>query len=68
VITVALTSQEPRARFPLTLELASRGLPKRSWAEINQVRTLSVERLKLASASQAELGQVLQGLREILGG
>ncbi|MGN6719724.1 MAG: type II toxin-antitoxin system PemK/MazF family toxin, partial [Candidatus Binatia bacterium] len=29
VIAVALTSQPQRARFPLTLELHSRGLPKK---------------------------------------
>ena len=29
VIAVALTSQPPRAGFPLTLELTSKGLPKR---------------------------------------
>lgn len=32
VIAVVLTSQPPRAGFPLTLELGSKGLPKRSWA------------------------------------
>ena len=70
VIAVALTSQEPRAGFPLTLELSAKGLPKRSWVKISQIRTLSVERLgaKLARASSEELGQVLEGLREILGG
>ena len=70
VIAVALTSQEPRAGFPLTLELSAKGLPKRSWIKISQIRTLSVERLgaKLASASHEELGQVLEGLRGILGG
>jgi len=31
IIGVALTSQEPRAGFPLTLELSSRKLPKKSW-------------------------------------
>lgn len=69
VIAVALTSQEPRAGFPLTLELSARRLPKRSWVKISQIRTLSVERLgaKLASASPEELGHVLEGLREILG-
>ena len=30
VIAVALTSQPPRAGFPLTLEIGAKGLPKRS--------------------------------------
>jgi mRNA interferase MazF len=69
VIAVALTSQEPRAGFPLTLELSSAALPKRSWAKISQIRTLSTERLgaKLARATPEELDSVLQGLNEILG-
>ena len=36
VIAVALTSQEPRAGFPLTLELVSAKLPKRSWVKVSQ--------------------------------
>ena len=69
VIAVALTSQEPRAGFPLTLELTAKGLPKRSSVKISQIRTLSAERLgaKLASASREDLAQVLEGLHEILG-
>ena len=38
VIAVALTSQEPRAGFPLTLESNARGLPKRSWALTETVK------------------------------
>lgn len=70
VIAVALTSQEPRAGFPLTLESAAPGLPKRSWIKISQIRTLSTERLgkRLSRASDHELTRVLEGLTEILGG
>lgn len=69
VIAVALTSQEPRASFPLTLELGGAGLPKRSWAKISQIRTLSVQRLgsKLGEATAEEVAAVLEGLNEILG-
>src|SRR5437868_12441526 len=45
VIAVAITSQQPRAGFPLTHEITSARLPKRSWVKISQIRTLSVERL-----------------------
>ena len=70
VIAVALTSQSPRAGFPLTLELSSAGLPKRSWVKISQVRTLAVERIgkRLAVATPEELALVVEGLNEILGG
>ena len=69
VIAVAITSQSPRAGFPLTLELAAKGLPKRSWVKISQIRTLSVERIgrKLGRASPEELAQVIEGLNEIVG-
>ncbi len=69
VIAVALTSQEPRASFPLTLEIAGTGFPKRSWVKISQIRTLSVQRLgaKLGEATEQEVAAVLEGLNEILG-
>jgi mRNA interferase MazF len=69
VIAVAMTSQQPRAGFPLTLESQADGLTKRSWIKISQVRTLSVDRMgrRLARASEEELARVLDGLNEILG-
>ena len=69
VIAVALTSQEPRAGFPLTLELTETSLPKRSWVKISQIRTLSVERIgrRLGRASEEEIATVLEGLSEIIG-
>ena len=45
VIAVALTSQAQHASFPLTLELHAKGLPKKSWVKISQIRTLAVERI-----------------------
>lgn len=70
VIAVAITRQEPRAGFPLTLELDSRHLPKQSWVKISQVRTLSVNRLrgKLGRVSPEEIIQIVDGLNEIIGG
>jgi len=69
VIALAMTSQEPRAGFPLTLESRATGLPKRSWVKISQIRTLSVDRIgqRVARASEEELARVLDGLNEILG-
>ncbi len=69
VIAVALTSQEQKAGFPLTLELSATSLPKRSWVKISQIRTLSVKRLgkKLGKASLEELEMVVEGLNEIIG-
>jgi mRNA interferase MazF len=69
VIAVALTSQEPRAGYPLTLELTSAKLPKRSWVKVSQIRTLSTERIgrRLGRASEEQLAKVLDGLLEIVG-
>jgi mRNA interferase MazF len=69
VIAVALTSQEPRAGYPLTFELVAAKLPKRSWVKISQIRTLSTERIgkRLGRASEEELAKVLDGLLEIVG-
>lgn len=69
VIAVAVTSQEPRAGFPLTLEIESAQLPKRSWVKISQIRTLSVARLggRLGHLSPEEVEQVVAGLNEIVG-
>ncbi len=69
VIAVALTSQPQRAGFPLTLELQSKGLPKKSWVKISQIRTLAVERIgqRLGKVNPEELAQVIEGLNEIIG-
>ncbi len=70
VIAIAVTSQQPRAGFPLTLEITTAKLPKRSWAKISQVRTLSIERLgkKLGRVAAEELTLIVEGLNEIIAG
>jgi mRNA interferase MazF len=68
VIAVAITSQQQRAGFPLTLELRTTNLPKQSWIKISQIRTLSTERIGklLGRISDEELNQVIDGLNEII--
>src|SRR4030042_2755724 len=58
VIAVALTSQPQKAGFPLTLELSHPQLTKKSWVKINQISTLSIERMgqKIGRASVEKLG------------
>ncbi len=69
VIAVAITSQPQRAGFPLTLELTSVALPRRSWVKISQIRTLSTERIgeALGRAAPEEVSQVIEGMNEIIG-
>ena len=54
---------------PLTLEVKSAKLPKRSWIKMSQVRTLSVDRLtkRIGVLGLEELDQVIEGLNEIIG-
>ena len=69
VIAMVITSQSQRAGFPLTLELKTGNLPKRSWVKISQIRTLSLERIgtKIGKVSPDELIQIIEGLNEIIG-
>lgn len=69
VIAVAITGQPQRASFPLTLELKSKDLPKRSWIKISQIRTLAVDRIgrRIGAADPEEIQQVIEGLNEIIG-
>ncbi len=69
VIAVAITSQPQRAGFPLTLDVATAGLPKRSWVKISQIRALATERIgkRIASLTPEEVARVVDGLNEIIG-
>jgi mRNA interferase MazF len=69
VIAMAITSQPQRAGFPLTLEIQTEGLPKRSWLKISQLRTLAVERIgkRMARLAPEEIAHILEGLDEIIG-
>ena len=70
VIAIAITSQPQKAGFPLTLELSSTKLPKKSWVKISQIRTLSIKRLrkKIGKSVINELELVIKGLNEIIAG
>ncbi|MCX6048946.1 MAG: type II toxin-antitoxin system PemK/MazF family toxin [Chloroflexi bacterium] len=70
VITLAITSQSQAAGFPLTLELHSANLPKKSWVKISQIRILSTDRIgdRITNVSPEELNKIIEGLNEIVGG
>ena len=69
VVAVSITSQRPRASFPLTHELGVGALPDRTWVNISRIRTLASNRLgkRLGEASPEDLALVLEGLDEIMG-
>jgi mRNA interferase MazF len=68
VIAMAITSQPQKAGFPLTVELMSGGLPKRSLVKVGQIRTFPVQRLgkRIGRVSPEELLRVVEGLNEIV--
>ncbi len=68
VIAVAISSEPPRAGFPLTVILGSEELPKKSWVKVSQIRTLSTTRLgrRIGRISSEEIELVIQGLNEII--
>jgi mRNA interferase MazF len=68
VIALAITGQPPTAGFPLTSELMSGNLPRRSWVKISQIRTLSIRRLgrRIGRVSPEELLRIVEGLNEII--
>ncbi len=68
VIAMAITSQPQKAGFPLTVELVSGILPKRSWVKVGQIRTLSLERLgkRIGRVTPEELLHIVEGLSEIV--
>jgi len=68
VIAMAITSRPQRAGFPLTLELQSVPMPRKSWVKISQIRTLSTQRLekKIGRVSDDELDSLIDGLNEMI--
>jgi len=69
VIAVALTSQQQKAGFPLTLELTTTDLVKKAWVKISQIRPLSTKRIgsRIGRVSLEEVEMVIEGLNEIIG-
>ncbi len=70
-IVVPLTTQEPRAGFPLTVHLpaGTGGNRRKSWAKITQIRVVAETRFiepRLGQLSEEELEPVKEALRIIL--
>ena len=70
VIAIAITSQPQMAGFPLTHDLSSGDLPRKSWAKISQIRTLSTSRLgeRIGRVDLEEISLLIEGLNEIIAG
>ncbi len=68
VIAMAITSKQPAAGYPFSMEIKAGLLPKRSWIKITQIRTLSLERVGdlLDRLAPSEVQRVIGALNEIL--
>jgi mRNA interferase MazF len=69
VIALAMTSQRPRAGYPLTWRVPDGILPRSSWVKVSQIRTLSTERLGryLGQVSPADLDELVDALNQLVG-
>ncbi len=68
VIAAAVTGSEPKAPFPISLELLDTGLAKRSWVKISQIRVLAVERLKskIGTVKPDQMNKIVEGLNALI--
>ncbi len=68
-IAFAITSKQPKAKYPLIYKLPENLLPKPSWVKIPQIRLLSVKRIGsyIATISEEDMDQILKGLNSICG-
>ena len=69
IIGLAITSQPQKAGFPLTFELTTSDLPKKSWVKISQIRTLSIKRIGnyITHLNPEDLNSIIAGFNEIIG-
>ncbi len=68
VIIMAITSSQPKADYPLTLELDCQKLPKRSWVKTTQIRAISTSRIKtkLGNINQVQMEEIIKALCEVI--
>ena len=68
LIVMAITSQDTKLPYPLSMELEETKLPKRSWVKIHQVRTISLERVgkRIGRIDPEELSRLIEGLNQIV--
>lgn len=68
-IAFAVTSQQPKVKYPLVYELPKDLLPKPSWVKITQIRTLSTKRMGnyIASISDRDFEEIMSGFNRLCG-
>lgn len=68
VIVMAITSSEPKAKYPLTLELDCPKLPQRSWVKTTQIRAISTSRIKtkIGNLNEVQMLEIIKALCEVI--
>ena len=68
-IAFAITSQKPKAKYPLTYKLPENLLPKPSWVKIPQIRLLSLKRINqyIATIDENDFVEIMTGFNSICG-
>lgn len=66
-IAFAITSKQPKVKYPLVYELPQELLPKPSWVKITQIRTLSTKRLGgyLNKVTEKDFQEIMEGFNRI---
>ena len=67
VIAFAITSQQPRVKYPLVYQLPQELLLKQSWVKITQIRTLSNKRLGkyIAKIEEADYQKIMAAFNRL---
>ncbi len=68
VVGLAITSVEPRVKYPLVKELNCSSLPKRSWVKITQIRTISTERIEnyIGQIDSAQMNDIMLAIDDLI--
>ncbi len=68
VVALAITSVEPRVKYPLVKELICSSLPKRSWVKITQIRTISTERIEnyIGQIDSAQMDSIMLAIDDLI--
>ena len=68
VVALAITSVEPRVKYPLVKELICSSLPKRSWVKITQIRTISTERIEnyIGQIDLAQMDDIMLAIDDLI--
>lgn len=68
VVALAITSVEPRVKYPLVKELICSTLPKRSWVKITQIRTISTERIEnyIGKIDSKQMNEIVTAIDDLI--